>query len=287
MIQVSKHHSPRQQFYYLSPFWNYIYTRHSLVSRFFMKFRNISWIDWFLKWLQSYLHFWSFLTLSLKSVLRDFPGGPVIKTLPSSAGGAGSIPGQGTKIPHALRSKNGNTKQKQYCNKFNKGLKNGPHQKIKHVGLLVGRSYPLFICPLKNPSLLRNDDQARWCTLLNAIGHPCQLRAPGLGQKQPLMHGFCDVMCTIPSRGEQHHSHFYRWHRHREIVFKCVSVQFSSVAQSCLTLCNPMDCSTPGLPVHHQLLEFTQTHVHWVGDAIQPSHPLSSPSPPAPNPSQR
>ena len=50
-------------------------------------------------------------------------------------------------------------------------------------------------------------------------------------------------------------------------------VQFSSVAQSCLTLCNPMDCSMPGLPVHHQLPEFTQTHVHWVGDAIQPSHP--------------
>ena len=64
------------------------------------------------------------------------------------------------------------------------------------------------------------------------------------------------------------------------------SVQFSSVAQSCPTLCDPMNHSTPGLPVHHQLPEFTQTHVHWVGDAIQPSHPLSSPSPPAPNPSQ-
>ena len=65
-----------------------------------------------------------------------------------------------------------------------------------------------------------------------------------------------------------------------------LSVQFSSVAQSCLTLCDPMNRSTPGLPVHHQLLEFTQTYVHRVGDAIQPSHPLSSPSPPAPNPSQ-
>ena len=64
------------------------------------------------------------------------------------------------------------------------------------------------------------------------------------------------------------------------------SVQFISVAQSCLTLCNPMNRSTPGLPVHHQFLEFTQTHVHRVGDAIQPSHPLSSPSPPAPSPSQ-
>ena len=62
--------------------------------------------------------------------------------------------------------------------------------------------------------------------------------------------------------------------------------KFSSVTQSCPTLCDPMNHSTPGLPVHHQLPEFTQTHVHRVGDAIQPSHPLSSPSPPAPNPSQ-
>ena len=62
--------------------------------------------------------------------------------------------------------------------------------------------------------------------------------------------------------------------------------QFSSVTQSCSTLCNPMDCSTPGLPVHRHLLAFTQTHVHCVGDAIQPSHPLSSPSSPAFNLSQ-
>ena len=61
--------------------------------------------------------------------------------------------------------------------------------------------------------------------------------------------------------------------------------QFSSVTQSCPTLSNPMNRSTPGLPVHHQLPEFTQTHTHGVSDAIQPSHPLSSPSPPAPNPS--
>src|SRR5574341_883745 len=63
------------------------------------------------------------------------------------------------------------------------------------------------------------------------------------------------------------------------------SFQFSSVTQSCLTLCDPMNHSTPGLPVHHQLPEFTQTHVHQVSDAIEPSHPLSSPSPPAPKPS--
>ena len=64
------------------------------------------------------------------------------------------------------------------------------------------------------------------------------------------------------------------------------SVQFSSVTQSCLILCNPMNHCTPGPPVHHQLPEFTQTHVHQDGDAIQPSHLLSSPFPPAPNPSQ-
>ena len=75
--------------------------------------------------------------------------------------------------------------------------------------------------------------------------------------------------CFIDSICETHHS-----------------VQFSSVTQSCPTLCDLMNCSTPGLPVHHQLPECTETHVHWVSDAIQPSHPLSSPSPPAPNPSQ-
>ena len=64
------------------------------------------------------------------------------------------------------------------------------------------------------------------------------------------------------------------------------SVQFRSVAQSCLTLCNPMNHSTLGLPMHHQRSEFTQTHVHWLGDTIQPSLPLLSPSPPALNPSQ-
>ena len=69
------------------------------------------------------------------------------------------------------------------------------------------------------------------------------------------------------------------------ILVQSTSVQFSSVA-SRVRLCDPMNCSTPGLPVRHELLEFTQTHVHRVGDAIQPSHPLSSPSPPAPNPSQ-
>ena len=71
-----------------------------------------------------------------------------------------------------------------------------------------------------------------------------------------------------------------------QIVFAMWYVQFSSVTQSCLTLCNPVGCSTPGLAVLHQLLELGQTHVHRVGDSIQPSHPLSSSSPPAFNLSQ-
>ena len=74
-----------------------------------------------------------------------------------------------------------------------------------------------------------------------------------------------------------------QWHLSR---YMFSSVQFNSVTQSCPTLWDPMNRSMPGLPVHHQLPEFTQTHVHQVGDATKPSHPLLSPSPPAPNPSQ-
>ena len=69
-------------------------------------------------------------------------------------------------------------------------------------------------------------------------------------------------------------------------VLEWVAVQFSSIAQLCLTFCELMDCSTLGFPVHHQLQELAQTHIHPVGDAIQPSHPLSPPSPPAFNLSQ-
>ena len=70
------------------------------------------------------------------------------------------------------------------------------------------------------------------------------------------------------------------------LAWRIWSITFSSVTQSCPTLCDPMNHSTPGLPVHHQLPEFTQTYIHRVSDAIQPSYPLSPPSPPAPNPSQ-
>ena len=84
------------------------------------------------------------------------------------------------------------------------------------------------------------------------------------------------------SQGGLHNLQTQRIMKILALSFKSINkaslkVQFSSVTQSCPTLCDPMDCSTPGFPVHHQLPEFTQTHVHWVGDAIQPSHLLSSP----------
>ena len=87
------------------------------------------------------------------------------------------------------------------------------------------------------------------------------------------------VFIPIPKKGNAKECSNY-------CTIALISAQLSSVAQSCPTLCDPMRSSTPGLPVHHQLLEFIQTHVHRVGDAIQPSHLLSSPSPPAHNPSQ-
>ena len=108
------------------------------------------------------------------------------------------------------------------------------------------------------------------------------------------IHGQLRRSPKVPSSDSQHSlgiSLFPNFHSIYSVFMSPValygcSVQFSSVAQSCSTLFDPMNRSMPGLPVHHQLLEFTQTHVHRVSDAIQPCHPLSSPSPPALNPSQ-
>ena len=95
----------------------------------------------------------------------------------------------------------------------------------------------------------------------------------------------CSISCHISKPGWNIHQEFPALQGVQEGGIH-LWAQFSSVAQSCLTVWDPMNCSTPSLPVHYQLLEFTQTHVHRVGDAIQPSHPLSSPSPPALNPSK-
>ena len=101
----------------------------------------------------------------------------------------------------------------------------------------------------------------------------------GCGEKGTLLHCWWECKLVQP---------LWRpvWRFLKKLEIELPSDQIRSVAQSCLTLCDPMNCSTLGLPVHHQLPEFTETHVHRVSDAIQPSHPLSSPSPPAPNPSQ-
>ena len=120
-----------------------------------------------------------------------------------------------------------------------------------------------------------------------------------LGQKDPLGEEMatCFLTWKIPwteragglqSMGSQRVRHHWISTRTQVInpQIEAKSHQFSSVSQSCPTLCDPMNRSTPGLPVHHQLPEFTQTDVHWVGDAIQPSHPLSSPSSPTLNLSQ-
>ena len=138
----------------------------------------------------------------LKPHFKDLPGNPVIKILPSNAGGMGLLPGQEAKILYASQPKHQNIKQKQYCNKFN-----GLHQNKKKI-------------------------------FLNKFWY-----------------------------------HF--------LISTCCSV-----TKSCLTLCNPVNCSTPGFPVLHYLPQFVRTHIHWVGDAIQPSQPLSLPFPLAFNLSQ-
>ena len=118
------------------------------------------------------------------------------------------------------------------------------------------------------------------------------LRAEENQSRTPVVKWFYEGQALLPLQG-QLKLLFFMWEGEGGdiITTSIVSlwegmVQFSSVAQLCPTLCDPVNRSTPGLPVHHQLPEFTQTHVHRVSDAIQPSHPWSSPSPPAPNPSQ-
>ena len=117
-----------------------------------------------------------------------------------------------------------------------------------------------------------------------------EIQVRSLGQEEPLEKGrathfsilawgiqWTEELGRLQSNGSQRVGHDWATNTQRHTI-SLSSVQFSSVAQSCLTLQDSMDCSMSGFPVHHQLLELAQTHVHWAGDAIQPSHPLSPPS---------
>ena len=135
--------------------------------------------------------------------------------------------------------------------------------------------------PLRKVSYIQTRDQLWFLTAAAAklfqscpaLGNPIDGSPPG-----------SSVPGILQAKNTGVHCHFLP----HGFWLSCVNLkhQFSSVAQLCPTLCDPMDCSTSGLPVHHQLPELTQTHVHWVSDAIQPSHSVSSPSPPAFNLSQ-
>ena len=134
---------------------------------------------------------------------------------------------------------------------------------------------PLHTIPLDHPSvpapsILYHASNLDWKSVSYMIIYTFQGHSPKSSHPRPLTQSPKD--CFI-------HLCLFCYLAYRLIV------QFSSVAQSCPTLCDPMSCSTSGLPVHHQLLEFTESHIHRGSDAIQPSHPLSSPSPLAPNPS--
>ena len=129
------------------------------------------------------------------------------------------------------------------------------------------------------PSILYHASNLDWRFTSHVILCMFQCHSPKSSHRRPLPESkrlFYISVSLLLSRTQGYRYHLSKFHIYA----------FSSVAQSCLILCSPVNHSTPGLPVHHQLLEFTQNHVHRVGDAIQPSHPLSSPFPPAPNPSQ-
>ena len=133
----------------------------------------------------------------------------------------------------------------------------------------------------KDPMKLRENEMALYFKWAEIWGHWRQTR----GKYKEITERAKEQAASI-NRGWWNKIILFSVVKDREVWYATVSIQFSSVTQSCPTLCNPMDCSTPGFHVHHQLLELVQTHVHWVSDTIQPSHPLSSPFPPAFNLSQ-
>ena len=163
----------------------------------------------------------------------------MVKTSPSNAGDAGLIPGRGAQIPHASWPKNKKVKHKQCGNKFNEHCKNGPHQTSKMWHKWT---------QLWNRNRIK--DTKNRLVVAKGVGH-----RRGLGWEWEISRwklvniGWTDKKILLYSTG-----HYIQ------------SDQIRSVAQSCPTLCDPMNRSTPGLPVHHQLPEFTQTHVHRVSD---------------------
>ena len=116
--------------------------------------------------------------------------------------------------------------------------------------------------------------------LLTVIKYVCPWRLQTTLVRALVLKALSVCLCAVVQGDSFLHGRSLCWVKNTDVL------QFSSITQSCPTLCNPMNHNTPGLPVHHQLPEFTQTHVHRVGDAIQPSHPLSFSSPSAPKPSQ-
>ena len=143
-----------------------------------------------------------------------------------------------------------------------------PTQCCKSVSLLLLFSHPVVSDSLRSP----------W---LQHPRLPCPSPSPGVGPSSSPLHQWCHPAISSSYALFS----FFPQSLLKSVTFPMsqlfASVQFTSVAQSCPVLCDPMDCSTSGFPVPHRLLEFVQVHVHWVGDSIQPSHPLSSPSPPA------
>ena len=133
---------------------------------------------------------------------------------------------------------------------------------------------------LSNTTLSRSGESGHPCLVSDLRGKSFSFSLLIMMLTEFVIYCLYYVDLNIPSMPTLLRVFNYKW------MLQFSSVQFSPVAQSCPTLCSPMNCSRQGLPVHHQLPEFTQTYVYWIGDAIQPSHPLSSPFPPAPNPSQ-
>ena len=157
--------------------------------------------------------------------------------------------------------------------------------------------------PILNPPPSSLPIPSLWVIPVQGPEHPVSCIEPGLAIRftYDIIHvskPFSQIIPPSPSPTESKRLFYtsvflllsriqgYRYHLSKFHIYAFSSVQFSSVTQSCPTLCETMNRSTPGLPVHHQLPECTQTHVRRVSDAIQPSHPLSSPSPPAPSRSQ-